>query len=156
MSNHPAKDTLIAAIGAGVQSLQDATDALDQAVSERLGVNRTDLRLLSILQRSGPVTLGELGQAARLSKPAMTTAADRLERAGFVRRKECKTDRRAAIIVMTDLAVRHAREIYGPLAAEGTEILRRSPPRDLRAIRRFLEQAEALQTRHLDRIRAQK
>ena len=42
---------LLAAVGDAVQAFQDATDEVDDAVSRRLGLNRTDLRCLSVLTR---------------------------------------------------------------------------------------------------------
>ena len=77
-----SKGALLAAVGDAVQAFQDATDEVDDAVSRRLGLNRTDLRCLSVLSRSGTVTASALAEASGLTRGAMTTALDRLEQAG--------------------------------------------------------------------------
>ena len=68
-----------------MQAFQDATDEVDEAVADRLLLNRTDLRCLSVLSRVGAMSAGALATAAGLTRGAMTTALDRLETAGFVR-----------------------------------------------------------------------
>ena len=42
-----------------VRRSQNATDRFDSAVAEALGLNRTDMRCLDVLQREGPVTAGD-------------------------------------------------------------------------------------------------
>src|SRR5262245_11456141 len=85
---------LIAAIGTATQLYQDATDAFDDAACAALGLNRTDLKCLSVIAQRGPVAVGEIGKAAGLTRGAMTTALDRIEHAGYARRTS--TSRRPA------------------------------------------------------------
>lgn len=153
MSNQHRKAPLIEEIAARMQALQEATSALDDVAARRLGLNETDLRLLSILERRGPMTVGALTAEAGLSKPAMTAAVDRLVRKGYARREATAGDRRSSTVVMTGPAREAVAAIYGPLAAEGYALLRRYPLRDLRAIARFLEASEDLQRRHAARVR---
>ena len=94
MSNH-SKAELIAAVGQRIQSFQDATDEMDEAVAGRLGLNRTDLRCLSVVSQAGPMTPSALADATGLTRAAMTTALDRLERAGYLRRVRDQQDRRS-------------------------------------------------------------
>jgi DNA-binding MarR family transcriptional regulator len=154
MSNQLDKAALVRAIGHGIQALQETTDALDEAVAECMGINRTDMRLLSILDRCGPMTLGALGAEGGLSKPAMTSAIDRLERAGHVRREPSAVDRRSVTVTMTEPARRQVRELYGPIGAQGAELLGGLSLRDLGVLHHFLEAADALQKGHAARIRA--
>src|SRR5689334_17357061 len=95
---------LITAIGERVQAFQEATDALDEAVAERLRLNRTDLRCLSVLARVGSTGAGALADATGLTRGAMTTALDRVEAAGYVRRIRDQRDRRAVRLELTPAA----------------------------------------------------
>ena len=77
-----------------VRRSQNATDRFDSAVAEALGLNRTDMRCLDVIQREGAVTAGHLAEATGLTTGAMTVALDRLERAGYARRVRDSRDRR--------------------------------------------------------------
>src|SRR5438128_9831657 len=49
-----------------------AIDAVNQIVAERMGINRTDHRVLEILNRRGPTTAGDLADASHLTTGAIT------------------------------------------------------------------------------------
>jgi len=53
-------------------------DRADQALADRLRVNRTDARCLEIIDRLDGVTAGRLAAEAGLSSGAVTTVLDRL------------------------------------------------------------------------------
>jgi DNA-binding MarR family transcriptional regulator len=84
-----------------IRRSQNATDRFDQAVADALGMNRTDMRCIDVLQREGPVTAGRLAEATGLTTGAMTTALDRLERAGYARRTRDAADRRRVVVELT-------------------------------------------------------
>ena len=97
---------------------------------------------------------GQLRTALSLSPGATTTAIDRLERAGYVRRVPVAEDRRAVQIELTaELGARVA-EIYGPLGSEGMEGLAQYSDEELRLLRDFVDGGYQLQAIHADRIRA--
>src|SRR5437762_12908161 len=85
MSNHIRRE-LAVAIGRAVMAFQDATDEVDEAAARRLGLNRTDLRCLSVLWQRDGLGASELAEAAGLTRGAMTTVLDRLEASGYARR----------------------------------------------------------------------
>lgn len=69
------------------------------ALAGRVGVNVTDVNVLSLLDKDGPLTAGQIAQHAGLSRGgAITAVIDRLERAGFLRRRRDPTDRRRVIV----------------------------------------------------------
>ncbi len=144
----------MAEIGTEVQEFQNATDTVDEAVAELLGLNRTDQRCLGVLFVRGPLTAGQLAEAAALSPGAMTAVLDRLERAGFVRRVREEQDRRRVLVEVTPEARRRAEELYGPIAADGFAAMRRVSTEDLAMILDFLRGARELQDKHAARIRA--
>jgi DNA-binding MarR family transcriptional regulator len=89
---------------AEVRRSQGATQRFDEAVADALGINRTDMRCLDVLEREGSVTAGRLAEATGLTAGAMTTALDRLEAAGYARRVRDDSDRRRVLVEATPLA----------------------------------------------------
>jgi DNA-binding MarR family transcriptional regulator len=148
-----SKNELLAAIGDAVQAFQNATDEVDDAVARRLGLNRTDLRCLSVLARSGPATPSALAGAAGLTRGAITTALDRLEEGGFTKRVLDPEDRRSLRVELTDQARKDIGVLYAPLAREGEGFLRKYTRDELAAVVKFLVDGERLQRRHAERIR---
>src|SRR6266571_1126444 len=152
MSKHKKTD-LIVTVAQALPRLQEATDAIDEAAARILGVNRTDLRALGILQRVGSVSAGTLAEATGLTRGAMTTALDRLQQAGLVHRVRDTEDRRGVRVEMTKRAIDRCNEIWGPLAREGVRLLEKYSTDELTTILHFLEAARVLQEAHVTRIK---
>jgi DNA-binding MarR family transcriptional regulator len=147
-----SKSELIERIFALVRSYQVATDLFDDEVAEYLGVNRTDHRVLDLIDQHAPVTPGRLAELNRLSPAAMTTVLDRLEAKGYVRRIPDPDDRRRTLIEPTPLVHRRAEEIYGPMSEAAGRVANRYTTEQLAAIADFLEVANAVSARHLERV----
>src|SRR5690349_10117937 len=113
------RDALLCELGDEVQGWQTDQEIFDAEVAELLGLNRTDLRCLDILSRSGPMTPSQLAQAARVTGGAVTGVLDRLEGAGLVKRVRDEADRRRITIALTPKVGRSTEAIYGPLIEEG-------------------------------------
>jgi DNA-binding MarR family transcriptional regulator len=144
---------LVEAIGRAVQAFQEASDEVDEAAAARLRVNRTDMRCLGVLSQSGAMSASALADTAGLTRGAMTTALDRLETAGWVRRLWDQEDRRTVRIEITRAARKEIEDLYGALAREGTRLLQGYSSRDLAAVLRYLEDGRGLQRRQAQRIR---
>ncbi|HEY2702604.1 MAG TPA: MarR family transcriptional regulator [Candidatus Dormibacteraeota bacterium] len=71
---------------------------LNQGISDRLGINGTDLQCLSVLGTAGPIAAGQLAERTGLTTGAVTGVIDRLEKAGLVRRERDSVDRRKVIV----------------------------------------------------------
>lgn len=140
---------LVQRIGQAVQAFQDATDAFDEAAAARLGVNRTDLRCLSVIAARQPISVGEVGRAVSLTRGAATTALDRVERKGLARRVRDPHDRRGVLLEMTEKARQETRAIWEPVAAAGARMLCGYSEAELAAILRFLHDARAVQLDNL-------
>jgi DNA-binding MarR family transcriptional regulator len=84
-----------------VRRSQNATDRYDQAVADALGLNRTDMRCLDIIEMEGLVTAGRLAELSGLTTGAITTVIDRLEQRGMARRVRDPRDRRRVLVEMT-------------------------------------------------------
>lgn len=137
-----------------IRAHQNAVDEMDEAVAAFLGINRTDGRCLDVIDRRGTVGAGELAAATGLSTGATTTALDRLERAGLVRRVRDAGDRRRVLVELTGEARRRIAQVFDPVAAEGAGLLAGYAPAELAAVRRFLEDDTAFQRRQAARVRA--
>jgi DNA-binding MarR family transcriptional regulator len=66
-----------------------------------LSITLTHLSAMATLEKSGPMSPGELAAQERVQPPSMTKVLATLEDAGFVRRNAHPTDRRQAIIELT-------------------------------------------------------
>lgn len=79
---------------------QNSTRAvmLHELISEKLGLNATDHKCLDFLNRTGPVTAGQLAQLTGLTTGAVTSVIDRLEKAGYVVRDKDPNDRRRVVV----------------------------------------------------------
>lgn len=138
---------MVAAFGA-------ANDAVDAAVATVLGINRTDLAILGIVQASGTATASQVSRAVGLSASATTTAVDRLTAAGYATREVDPADRRRVELRTTELADRRLRELYGPLESDGTALLASFTPVQIATVERFLSASVERMTAHAARIRS--
>jgi DNA-binding MarR family transcriptional regulator len=151
MSNK-SKEELIAEVRGRLRSMGMANDLFDAAASRRLGVNRTDLRVMDYLQRNGPMTISRLADMNQLSRPAMTTVVDRLEKAGYATRRADPDDRRQVVVELTPKAQKQAWEIYGPFVDITEGEYRHYSADELATIERFLKQSTEITERHLEDI----
>jgi DNA-binding MarR family transcriptional regulator len=148
------RERLAQEVAQRVAALQDATDEVDAAAAQRMGLNRTDMRCVGRLFFGGPATAKDLAAATRLTPGALTTVLDRLERAGYTRRVEDPADRRRVRVELTPTALELIGQIWGPLGQQAQDGLRRYGPAHLLIIRDFLDQAIDTQLAHAARIRA--
>ena len=140
-------------VGVAVRTYQTAVDEVDEAATEAMGLNRTDGRCLDILERKGRMTAGDLAAESGLTSGAITNVLDRLEGKGYVRRARSESDRRKVYVELEDKARRCIKEIYGPIAEEGSPILAALSDEELACIRDFLLSGRALLAGHAARIR---
>lgn len=137
----------------GVMRWQDETQAYDEAVGERMGLNAAERRCLGFLHH-GPQPAGAIAAATGLTPAAVTALVDRLEARGLLTRKRSVEDRRKVMIEGTAKAQEMAQRYYGPIARDGQVIIEQFDDRELETILRFLRAALDLQRRHLDRLKA--
>lgn len=109
---------------AELRASQSATARFDQAVADAAGLNRTDMAIIDTLDREGPAPAGRLAEVTGLSSGAMTTALDRLERAGYARRARDSGDRRRVLVELTE-RVQTIRRHYAEHAAYAERLYQR-------------------------------
>jgi DNA-binding MarR family transcriptional regulator len=139
---------LKAAVGTAIRHYQRANDDFDHAVTERMGLNRTDGRCIDLLEERRRLTAGELAQATGLTTGAVTAVIDRLERAGWARRVRDHVDRRRVLVEPTEQTDVVCAQIYGPIVAEGQRYLEGLSVEQLEAIVGFLEHSTEVAARH--------
>jgi DNA-binding MarR family transcriptional regulator len=130
---------LLGELIAANRAYQTAVEKMDEAFCRLLGVNRTDGRCLDLIDQRPGLTAGELATAVGLSPGAVTTALDRLERRGLVRRTRNPEDRRRVMVEPTEKASRVAWEAYGPLGEMGYPMIETMADKDLETLIRFLQ-----------------
>ena len=130
-----------------------ANDAFDEVAREKLGINRTDLRCLNIIENNGPMTAGRLAELSGLTTAAVTSVLDRLERAGYARRVRDQQDRRQVRVEVTPLLAERATPIWGPLGEEARGTLARMSAEELQALMDFYRLGIELNERHIERVR---
>jgi DNA-binding MarR family transcriptional regulator len=94
----PERQALIDALNNAVREVSGMSVLFSQAMSERLGVNSSDLECLDQVLLHGPLTAGALATATGLTSGAITGVIDRLERAGYARRERDPGDRRKVLV----------------------------------------------------------
>ena len=75
-----------------------ATVMFHTAVAARQGLSASEEKALDLLERSGPLTAGELARRAGLAPASVTALVDRLERKGFARRIPNPGDGRSVLV----------------------------------------------------------
>jgi DNA-binding MarR family transcriptional regulator len=144
---------LMEAISLEVRRSQNRTDAYDEAVSEAVGINRTDHRCLDVLDQEGGATAGRLAEVMGLSTGAITAVIDRLERAGFARRVRDEQDRRRVRVEMTDEARETMLPYYQPLHELSQRLYARYTDEQLELLLDFLRTADVLYDGMIDELR---
>jgi DNA-binding MarR family transcriptional regulator len=134
----PSRAELIGMVTDEVREQQIAYDRFHDAVAVYLGINRTDLRCLDILDLAGRQTAGELAARMGMSTGAVTAMLDRLEKSGYVSRLRDPGDRRRVLVEPTDVAGERGREIYGPFGEQVEPMFARFTDSHLALVRDFL------------------
>src|SRR6266545_1942770 len=67
-----------------------------------MSVTLTQLSAMATLRKHGPMSAGELANCERVQPPSMTKVLANLEERGLVRRDVHPTDRRQAVLAITD------------------------------------------------------
>ena len=80
-----------------------AVEAHDRRSILSLGFpNDSDFAVLEVLQAKGPLPVNEIGRRMFLTSGSITTAVDRAEERGLVRRTPCPRDRRVVYVELTE------------------------------------------------------
>ncbi|PBB90860.1 MarR family transcriptional regulator [Mesorhizobium sp. WSM3864] len=145
---------MTAAVSRAVMRWQDATQAYDEAVGERLGLIAAERHCLGLLY-AGPQSAGAVAAATGLTPAAVTALIDRLEARGLVTRTRSLEDRRKVVIEATELTREFSERYYGAIAREGEKVMAGFSDAELATVLRFIDAALKLQSEQLARIKAE-
>ncbi len=118
----PDRAALLAGVLREVRRMTAQSVLISQAVSERFGLNSSDLECLDLALLSGGATAGEFAKATGLTTGAITGVIDRLERAGYVRRERDPADRRKVVVRARPAMTRRIAPLYDSLQREMTAL----------------------------------
>lgn len=137
-----SREQRLAAIDQMVDAMrasQTASDTMDEAFCDFLGINRNDGRCLDAISRLGSITAGQLASELGLTTGAVTAMVDRLEAAGLLVRRRDTGDRRKVLIDMTADAQQVGIEIYGQMADATAPYIGQLSDRDLLTLISFFQ-----------------
>ena len=97
-------------LAASLQRFGLERDRMRAALARHAGISETDLDALEHLEADGPLTQRDLGDRLCLTSGAVTMLVDRLEHAGWVRRRPHPDDRRYTLIDLTPKAAKDTPE----------------------------------------------
>lgn len=146
------KRALAAEISRSYMLLQDATQAYDEEVGRRFGLNLAERRCLSLLMATGPQMASAVAREISLTPAAVTALIDRLEKRGFVRRRADPSDRRKVLVEPDEMTFRLTREAYEAIGQAGGQLLDTFSEDELKTIARFAAGALDIQRRFLAEV----
>lgn len=109
------RDELIATLAEEMPLYISAAVRFQVAVAHQLGMPVTDVHALATLLEVGPVGVSRLAELMGTTAGAATRVADRLERAGLVRREPDPDDRRRIVLQLVPEQVATVAEFYQPM-----------------------------------------
>jgi len=108
-------------------------DLFDEAACAALGLGRSDLRALNLLEH-GPLGATALAERLGLTRPAITALVDRLTAAGLVARVPVPGDRRAIAVELRPGTWQDFAAVYRPLGERVWAATAELSERDRRAL----------------------
>jgi DNA-binding MarR family transcriptional regulator len=98
MTVRRSRAALLAEMARAGRANSDATVIYHAAVAATLGLHPTDYKVLSILERIGPLSAGDVARHSGLATASVTNLIDRLENKGFAERIADPSDRRRVLV----------------------------------------------------------
>ncbi|MDO3704939.1 MarR family transcriptional regulator [Micromonospora sp. C28SCA-DRY-2] len=135
------------------QAVADAI-LVQQAAADRLGLGLADFKCLTALTEQGSATAGEIAQRTGLTSGAVTRMIDRLERAGWVRRRHDTVDRRRVIVEPVPERLAEIEPLFAGMAAGWSAALADYDDAQLRLLIDLFGRMRALARQQAAAIRA--
>jgi DNA-binding MarR family transcriptional regulator len=150
-----ARDRLLTSLDETIRKLGAQAVLISDLVATRVGLNSTDLECLDLLHLAGPTTAGQVSAHSGLTTGATTAMIDRLERAGFVRRRRDSGDRRVVVVEVKDHCMPHIAPLYERLKKDLDALHARYNSRELATVVRYLAEALEAGARHVAWLQTQ-
>jgi len=146
---------LPAQVTGSLRGLSTEIDRLDQAAADQYGLNRTDMRALDLVGRAGPLAPTALARLLGFTTGGVTTVLDRLERAGYIRRRPDPADRRRLVVEVTQATSARDAEVFGGLICQTSDLLSGYTDDQLLVIDDFLTRIRQLTAAYADTLSGQ-
>ena len=140
-SRSTPRDRLLVALDEAIRKVGAQAVLISDLVATRVGINSTDLECLDLLQLNGPITAGQMSARSGLTTGATTAMIDRLERAGYVRRRRDSGDRRVVVVEVLEHCGSHIAPLYQPIQKDLEKLHARYSNRELEIVVRYLTEA---------------
>ena len=134
----PGREKLLAEVDAESRRHGTANVLFHNAMAATIGLSPSDLRCLSLLDATGPMSAGELAQASGLSPAAITNLLDRLEAAELVVRDRDPRDRRRLVVSASPQARERIAPFSASMARSWERVLAGFDETELAVVLRFL------------------
>ncbi|MFL5321274.1 MAG: MarR family winged helix-turn-helix transcriptional regulator [Myxococcaceae bacterium] len=118
-----------------VQSLRESA----RAVESDHGVSGAQLFVLQKLEEGGPATVGELAERTLTHQSSVSVVVGRLEKAGLVKRRPSKEDRRAVMVTLTPKGKSLATKAPDPAQLRLLEAVNSLSPSDQKKLAALLD-----------------
>ena len=135
------REQLLLALDEAIRKVGAQAVLISDLVATRVGINSTDLECLDLLQLDGPSTAGQMSTRAGLTTGATTAMIDRLERAGYVRRRRDSHDRRVVVVEVLEHCGLHIAPLYQPIQKDLEKLHARYSNSELAVVVRYLTEA---------------
>lgn len=141
-----ASSAAIDAVEAEFATLFKRVRAAMKDYAEQLapGLTVANYRIISTLERGGPVSAGRLAESLEMDKSVLSRQLAVLERMALVTRAPDPHDGRSSTLAVTAETARRLREIRGASTATLHEELRGWPPNDVATLAALLHRVNAL------------
>jgi DNA-binding MarR family transcriptional regulator len=149
------RDRLLVALEEACRKVGAQAVLISDLVATRVGINSTDLECLDLLQLAGSTTAGQMSAKSGLTTGATTAMIDRLERAGFVRRRRDPGDRRVVLVEVLHHCSSHIAPLYQPIQQELAKVHEHFTNRELAIVVRYLTEALEAGARHVAWLQTQ-
>ena len=136
-----SRDHLLIALDEAIRKVGAQAVLISDLVATRVGINSTDLECLDLLQLDGPSTAGQMSARSGLTTGATTAMIDRLERAGYVRRRRDSRDRRVVVVEVLAHCGSHIAPLYQPIQKDLEKLHARYSTGELAVVVRYLTEA---------------
>ena len=140
-----------------VENRRSTTGAvlLLQAITQRSGMNLTDLQCINILTSTGPITAGQLAETMGLTTGAVTGVINRMERMGYARREKDPNDGRRVVIRPVPEELQRVGAVFGSYERRALDALVSDyDERDLAVFLDLMRRANDMTEEEIARIRA--
>ncbi|HTM04710.1 MAG TPA: MarR family transcriptional regulator [Vicinamibacterales bacterium] len=151
----PSRPDLLRQIDEMLRKVSAQSVLISDLVAGLVGLNATDLECLDLLLLAGPATAGRLGEHTGLTSGATTAVIDRLERAGFVRRRRDLDDRRRVRVEIVGSAVERIKPFYSTLSDRVTELNVQFTDQQLASVVDYMSGALAAGAEHVAWLQTQ-